>query len=113
MLPARPGKPRDKAKVETAVQHVERWVMAPLRHQTFFSLAELRGAIAPLVAALNERPFQKTEGSRLSWFEDLDRPGIAQNRGSAYRNPWSASSECPNGWGGSRSRSTFRLWKGD
>ncbi len=76
VLPARPGKPRDKAKAETAVQHVERWVMAPLRHQTFFSLGELRDAIAPLVAALNERPFQKTEGSRLSWFEDLDRPAL-------------------------------------
>ena len=67
MLPARPRKPRDKAKVEAAVQHVERWVMAPLRNQTFFSLGELRGAIAPLVAALNERPFQTTSGSRLSW----------------------------------------------
>ena len=61
MLPARPRKPRDKAKVEAAVQHVERWVMVPLRHQAFFSLGELRGAIAPLVAALNERAFQKTE----------------------------------------------------
>lgn len=76
VLPARPRKPREKAKVETAVQHVERWVMAPLRHQTFFSLGELRGAVAPLVAALNERPFQKTDGSRLSWFEDLDRPAL-------------------------------------
>ena len=64
VLPARPRAPRDKAKVEAAVQHVERWVMAPLRNQTFFSLGELREAIAPLLVALNERPFQKTEGSR-------------------------------------------------
>lgn len=41
VLPARPRKPRDKAKVETGVQVVERWVLAPLRHRTFFSLAEL------------------------------------------------------------------------
>ena len=50
--------------------------MAPLRNQTFFSLGELREAIAPLLAALNERPFDKTEGSRRSWFEDLDRPAL-------------------------------------
>ena len=76
VLPARPRAPRDKAKVEAAVQHAERWIMAPLRNQTFFSLGELREAIAPLLAALNERPFKKTEGSRRSWFEDLDRPAL-------------------------------------
>ena len=76
VLPARPRAPRDKAKAETAVQHVERWVMAPLRNHTFFSLGELRDAIAPLLAALNERPFDKTDGSRSSWFEDLDRPAL-------------------------------------
>ena len=76
VLPARPRAPRDKAKVEAAVQHAERWIMAPLRNQTFFSLGELREAIAPLLAALNERPFQKTDGSRRSWFEDLDRPAL-------------------------------------
>ena len=76
MLPARPGAPRDKAKVETAVQHVERWIMAPLRNRTFFSLGELREAIRPLLAELNERPFEKTEGSRRSWLEDLDRPAL-------------------------------------
>ena len=76
VLPARPRAPRDKAKVEAAVQHVERWIMAPLRNQTFFSIGELREAVAPLLAALNERPFKKTEGSRSSWFEDLDRPAL-------------------------------------
>ena len=38
ILPARIGKPRDKAKVEVAVQVLERWILARLRHQTFFSL---------------------------------------------------------------------------
>ena len=76
VLPTRPGRPRDKAKVEAAVQNVERRIMAPLRNQTFFSLGELRDAIAPLLATLNERPFDKTEGSRRSWFEDLDRPAL-------------------------------------
>lgn len=76
VLPARPGAPRDKAKAEAAVQNVERWIMAPLRNQTFFSLGELREAIRPLLAELNERPFTKIEGSRHSWFEDLDRPAL-------------------------------------
>ena len=76
VLPARPGRPRDKAKAEAAVQNVERRIMAPLRNHTFFSLGELRDAIAPLLAALNERPFRKTGGSRRSWFEDLDRPAL-------------------------------------
>ena len=74
VLPARPRAPRDKA--EAAVQNVERWIMAPLRNQTFFSLGELREAIAPLLAALIERPFEKTGGSRRGWFEDLDRPAL-------------------------------------
>ena len=46
VLPTRPYKPRDKAKVETGVQIVERWIVAALRHQKFFSLGELNRAIA-------------------------------------------------------------------
>src|SRR3970282_1220381 len=45
-LPARIAAPRDKAKVETAVQIVEREILAPLRHQVFTSLAELNHALA-------------------------------------------------------------------
>ena len=76
VLPTRPRAPRDKAKVETAVQVVERHVLAPLRHHTFFSLAEARGAVAPLLEALNARPFQKLEGSRRSLFVELERPAL-------------------------------------
>ena len=43
ILPARPAKPRDKAKIEVAVQVAERWILARLRHETFFSLAALNG----------------------------------------------------------------------
>ena len=62
--------------MEAAVQNVGRWVLAPLRNHRFFSLAEVREATAPLLAALNERPFQKIEGSRRSLFENLDRPAL-------------------------------------
>ncbi len=61
---------------EVGVQIVERWILARLRHQRFYSLAELNAAIGSLLTALNERPFQKLEGTRRSWFELLDRPVI-------------------------------------
>ncbi len=76
VLPARPYQPRDKAKVEAGVQIVERWIIAPLRHQTFFSLSELNREIAERREALNDRPFQKLEGSRRSLFESLERPAL-------------------------------------
>ena len=65
-----------KAKVETGVQLVERWVLAPLRHQTFFSLTELNAALAAQRHTLNARPFQKLAGSRCALFEALDRPAL-------------------------------------
>jgi transposase len=74
ILPARPYKPKDKAKAEVGVQVVERWILARLRHQTYTSLAALNAAIAELLVELNERAFQKLPGSRLSLFERLERP---------------------------------------
>ena len=62
VLPARVRRPRDKAKAEVAVQVVERWILAALRHRTFFSLAELNAAIAKLLERLNTRPFRKLPG---------------------------------------------------
>lgn len=76
IIPARAYKPRDKAKVESTVQVVEQSILAPLRDRNFFSLAELNAAIAPLLIALNDRPFQKQPGSRRSVFEELDRPAL-------------------------------------
>jgi len=76
VIPARSLKPRDKAKVEAAVQGVERWVLAPLRHRTFFSLTELNQALRQQLDAYNARPFQKLEGSRCSLFESLDKPAL-------------------------------------
>jgi len=70
VLPARVRKPRDKAKVETAVQIVERFLMPDLLAQRFFSLPELNEAITTRIAALNAKPFQKLEGNRASWFAD-------------------------------------------
>jgi transposase len=76
IVPARPYKPRDKAKVESAVQVAERWIVAALRHRKFFSLEELNQAIRELLTKLNHRPFRKREGSRASVFESLDKPAL-------------------------------------
>ncbi|HEY7542897.1 MAG TPA: IS21 family transposase, partial [Methylomirabilota bacterium] len=76
VLPARPAHPRDKAKVERAVQVVQRWILARLRHRTFFSLAELNEAIAELVAELNNRPMKTYRASRAELFERIDRPAL-------------------------------------
>lgn len=76
VLPARVRKPQDKAKVETGVQIVERWILARLRNHTFFSLEELNREIRRLLEELNSRPFQKLPGSRKQMFVDLDRPAL-------------------------------------
>jgi transposase len=76
IIPARPRKPRDKAKVETAVLVVQRWILARLRHRRFFSLEDLNVAIAELLDELNARSFRKLDGSRQSAFEAVDRPAL-------------------------------------
>jgi transposase len=76
ILPARVRKPRDKAKVETGVLVVERWILARLRNHTFFSIGELNGFIRELLERLNTRPFKKIAGSRRSRFEELERSAL-------------------------------------
>jgi len=74
VLPARPYKPKDKAKAEAAVLLVERWILARLRHHTFFTLCSLNQAIRELLEDLNRRPFQGREESRRDLFQVIDRP---------------------------------------
>jgi len=76
ILPARPYRPRDKAKAEVGVQIVQRWVLAALRKRQFFSLAELNEAILELVHKLNARPFRKLAGSRVELYQMIDRPAL-------------------------------------
>ena len=77
VLPARVRKPRDKAHVENSVQNVERWVLAPLRNRTFFSIGEANRAIAPLIQALNQREMAHLGKSRKQLFEELDQPALS------------------------------------
>jgi len=76
ILPSRPRRPRDNAKAESGVQIVQREILAPLRDVTFCSLPELNAALWKRLAEVNQRPFQKLEGSRLSLFRELDLPAL-------------------------------------
>lgn len=76
VLPTRPVKPKDKAKVEVAVLIVERWILARLRNQQFLGLAELNNAIRQLVQILNQKPFKKLPGSRATAFAEIDQPEL-------------------------------------
>jgi transposase len=76
VIPARVRAPKDKAKVEVGVQGIQRWILAPLRDHTFFNVAEINEAIAPLLKAYNEKPFQQLSGSRSSQFMEIDKPAL-------------------------------------
>jgi transposase len=76
VIPARVAKPKDKAKVETGVLIVERWILARLRNHQFFSLQQLNEAISDLLPDLNQKPFQKLPGSRQSTFLAIDKPAL-------------------------------------
>jgi transposase len=89
VLPARPYKPRDKAIVESAVQVAQRWIVAALRHRTFFELEETNTAIRELLDRLNHRPFRKRlladpNASRATLFEALDKPALKPLPGEPF-----------------------------
>jgi transposase len=84
VVPARPNKPRDKAKVEVAVQVATRWIIAKLRNRRFFSLGELNAAIAELVTALNNRVTRHLGASRRALFDDLERSALKKLPAEPY-----------------------------
>ena len=85
IIPARPYRARDKAKVEVGVQVVQRWIVAALRKRKFFSLAEVNQAIAELLVRLNQRPFRKRPGNRATLFAQLDRPALKPLPATRYQ----------------------------
>lgn len=84
ILPARPYKPKDKAKAEVAVQVSQRWIVARLRNRRFFSLAELNAAIRPLLNDLNTRVMRDYGASRADLFATLDRPNLMSLPATPY-----------------------------
>jgi transposase len=76
ILPARPRKPRDKAKVEAGVRFAQSYILGRLRHLTFFSLAECNAAIQEVLTRINERPMRRLGISRRQLFEAIERPAL-------------------------------------
>ena len=76
IVPARPRRPRDKPKVEVAVQIVQRWILARLRHERFFSLAALNVRIRDLLEPLNAKVMRVYRASRRELFAQLDQPAL-------------------------------------
>jgi len=84
IMPARPYKPKDKAKVENAVLIVERWILLRLRHKVFYTLAALNQEIRVLLDDLNNRPQRLHPGSRRELFEAIDKPALNPLPSSRY-----------------------------
>lgn len=76
VIPARPYRPRDKAKVEAGVLVASRWILAALRNRTFYSLEELRVAVAELLEKLNHRKMRRLGKSRRELFEEMERSAL-------------------------------------
>jgi transposase len=84
VVPARPYKPRDKAKVEVAVLLATRWIIAKLRNRQFLSLGELNGAIRDCVTQLNARVSRHLGASRQALFDELERPALKKLPAEPY-----------------------------
>lgn len=84
VLPARPYRPRDKAKVEAGVRFAQSYILGRLRHQTFFSLEECNRAIAAVLERLNTRPMRRLGVSRRELFEQVERPAMLALPASRY-----------------------------
>lgn len=76
LIPARPRSPRDKAKVEVAVQIAQRWILARIRNQVFHSLAELNARIRELLVDMNNRVMRRYGKSRRELFETIEKPAL-------------------------------------
>jgi transposase len=85
IIPARPLRPKDKSKAEGGVLLVERWIMAVLRHETFYTLVQLNQRIKELLVRLNTKPFQKLPGDRLSQFNTYELPAMRPLPMQAYQ----------------------------
>jgi transposase len=88
ILPARPRRPRDKAKVQAAVLIIERSLLGRLRHRPFYGLAKLNAAIGELLRQLNdERPLRRLGVTRRTLLEEIHMPATCRTRAISSRNP--------------------------
>jgi transposase len=85
VIPARPARPKDKAKVENGVLIAKRWILAVLRHRKFYTLADLNAAIGELLERLNNRALRKIKQSRRELFVLFDQPHALPLPQKAYQ----------------------------
>lgn len=78
IVPARARKPKDKSKVEVAVQIAERWILARLRKVAFYSIIEINEAIVPLLEFMNEKPMKHINSSRRDLYEKYEKPVLGK-----------------------------------
>jgi len=84
VLPARPRKPRDKAKVENGVRFAQSYILGRLRGQTFFSLSECNAAMAAMVERINAHPMHRLGTTRRALFEAVERAALLPLPSAAY-----------------------------
>ena len=84
ILPARPRRPKDKAKVEAGVRFAQTWLLGRLRHQTFFSLTEANAAIASMLDRMNAHVMRRLGVSRKDLFETVERPALRELPATDY-----------------------------
>lgn len=77
IMPARSRRPKDKSLAEIGVQIVQRWVLAPLRNRSFFSIDELNAAISAGIEKLNAKESKTYQASRLARFNDIEKQALA------------------------------------
>lgn len=83
--PTRPYHPKDKALVEGAIRLVYQRIYYPLSGQTFFSLAELNGAIRQLLGPYNDYRFHNRPTTRRQQFLEIERPALDPLPPSPYQ----------------------------
>lgn len=87
VIPARVRKPKDKASVEGSVGWLETWVLARLRNSQFFNFNDLNIQIIKILNELNNQPYQKLDGCRLSVFKEADLPSMRPLPHLRFENP--------------------------
>lgn len=84
IVPARPHHPQDKSKVELGVKGIQRWILAKLRHRTFFDINELNSAIGKLLDAYNAKVIRRLNKSRQELFGELEKPALSPLPANRY-----------------------------
>lgn len=73
IVPARVRHAQDKSLAEGTVKFASTWIIAALRNQKFFSVAQAQEAVLEKLEALNDRPFQRHEGCRRTAYMEEEK----------------------------------------